>query len=85
MKEIVIDCGTFSGPDQLHDVLAQELAFPQWYGRNWDALHDCLTAITETTRLTVRNLSCIGPKAAVFRQVLADAEEENLCLIVDVP
>ena len=27
-----------------HDHLAQQLAFPGWYGRNLDALYDLLTA-----------------------------------------
>ena len=25
------------------DVLARELSFPDWWGRNWDACWDCMT------------------------------------------
>lgn len=28
--------------DALLDALAKALAFPDWFGRNWDALADCL-------------------------------------------
>lgn len=30
---------------ELLDRLAQALEFPDWFGRNWDALEDCLTEI----------------------------------------
>ncbi len=29
--------------EQLLDTLAGDLALPAWFGRNWDALQDCLT------------------------------------------
>jgi RNAse (barnase) inhibitor barstar len=28
-------------PDEFHDQLATALNFPDYYGRNWDATHDC--------------------------------------------
>lgn len=28
---------------QMHQILARELALPEWYGGNLDALFDCLT------------------------------------------
>ncbi|GAA5151263.1 hypothetical protein GCM10023340_29850 [Nocardioides marinquilinus] len=34
--------GPVTGPAALHDVLARELGLPDWYGRNLDALADCL-------------------------------------------
>lgn len=32
--------------DALLDGLAQALSFPAWYGRNWDALADCLSDLS---------------------------------------
>lgn len=55
MKQTVIDGSTiFTSPD-LHDAISQVLSFPDWYGRNLDALYDCLTDIAEDTHLHIRN------------------------------
>jgi len=37
-----IDLAAVSDKEQLLEQLASALAFPQWFGRNWDALEDCL-------------------------------------------
>ena len=55
MKEIIIDGGAiFTSPD-LHEALATALVFPAHYGKNLDALYDCLTEICEDTHLELRN------------------------------
>ena len=50
----------------MHDYLATSLAFPAYYGRNLDALNDCLTDICEPTLLVID----ADPE-------LADADEAN--------
>jgi len=77
MKEIIIDCAAIQNPRQLHRALAEALNFPQWYGSNLDALHDCLTAIAADTQLTLTHFAAIGTFANGFRRVLQDAENEN--------
>jgi hypothetical protein len=37
-----IDGRAVTGAPDLFDRCAAALAFPQWFGRNWDALTDCL-------------------------------------------
>lgn len=32
--------------DAFLEVVGQALSFPEWYGRNWDALADCLTDLS---------------------------------------
>ena len=41
----VLDGGSVGNRETLHRVLAAGLQFPDWYGGNLDALHDCLTEI----------------------------------------
>ena len=55
MKEIMIDGSTISTSPDLHEALATALAFPAHYGKNLDALYDCLTEIGEDTHLELRN------------------------------
>lgn len=38
-----IDLGLVTDALSLHKVLARALHFPEWYGRNWDALADSLS------------------------------------------
>lgn len=48
---ITIDCALIESREDLHRVLAEALCFPSWYGKNLDALHDQLTALSGTIRL----------------------------------
>ena len=55
MNIITIDCGELDSREKLHSAFAEALSFPAWYGRNLDALHDCLTDIREETTLRLLN------------------------------
>ena len=77
MKEIVINCAQIATREELHDVLAREMNFPQWYGRNLDALHDCLTDLCEETRITFLHFPSLPFRSAGLLNVLRDSEREN--------
>lgn len=77
MKEIVINCANIATREELHEVLARELNFPDWYGRNLDALHDCLTDLREETRITFLHFPSLPFPSAGLLNVLRDSEEEN--------
>ena len=74
--ELLIDCRQFDTPDSLHRYLAEQLAFPVYYGSNWDALYDVLSTysqpltlyITQTARF-MKGRSSPGnsvPRASAF-------------------
>lgn len=80
--EYRIDCSAIRSKADFHEALAQTLRFPEWYGKNLDALYDCLTDIRGTTHLILENWDSHSPTLRIFRTVLDDAEQDNLDLIV---
>lgn len=45
VKTYRIDCSRLTDRETAHDHLAQALELPAYYGRNLDALYDCLTEL----------------------------------------
>ena len=77
MKEITINCATIASMAEIHEILARELNFPQWYGRNLDALHDCLTSLCEETRIIFIHFPALPFRSGGLLNVLHDSESEN--------
>jgi len=88
MRHVFIDGSSVSSMAEIHAILARELDFPAWYGNNLDALHDCLTELTEETGIYVLHpqalMSTMGPTYVRFFRVLADAAEENPYLQIKI-
>lgn len=55
----------------LHDVLAVSLGFPDWYGRNLDALYDCLTDLQEDTEIQLLHESIMEEHLGEYARSLA--------------
>jgi ribonuclease inhibitor len=49
--DILIDFSVTGSRAEFHDAFAEALTLPDWYGRNLDALHDCLTDVSQDIRL----------------------------------
>lgn len=84
MKQITIDCSAISDSAQLHDLLAQELDFPDWYGRNLDALYDCLTELEDEVELVLTGWDPSFDRREDFEAVFADAAADNPALTVQL-
>lgn len=88
MRKIVLDFSGLKTRNEIHEYLAEKMEFPEYYGRNLDALYDCLTDISEPTAIACR-LPLSGRKegqkerddAAEYLQrvlrTMMEAEEEN--------
>ncbi len=78
-KLFTVDLTGIGSESEIHERLAGALALPDWYGKNMDALHDCLTAfsgriIVRGTADAIKNL----PEAyQLFRRVCRDSMNEN--------
>lgn len=81
MKKIVIDGEKITSMSDFHDFVSKELDFPSFYGRNLDAMYDCLTDIAVETEIVVENFDKLeyelGKYAAIILKVLEDASEVN--------
>ena len=44
---VEIDLTGVASKQELHEALARALAFPGWYGRNWNAFWDAITGLVE--------------------------------------
>lgn len=55
MRRIELNLNNMKNEQELHIFLKEQLAFPQHYGENLDALHDMLTELSENVCL---NITC---------------------------
>ncbi|QUG80399.1 barstar family protein [Bacillus subtilis] len=81
MRKIMIDGRDFENIEVLHDVLKDKLDFPDYYGRNLDALWDCLTGWVDLPLTLVLinfefSKKFLGSYADDVLEVLLEAQEE---------
>lgn len=78
---LIIDGTLIQDREALHDLLSRELQLPKWYGRNLDALQDCLTDRRQPVDIILLHqetlMENLGMYGAMFRKVLLDAAREN--------
>ncbi len=82
MKEYIFDTSNVKNMDQLHAELAVLLGFPEHYGRNLDALYDCLSGEIELPvkiiwKTYTSTHSKLGENAALFLDVMEDFAQEE--------
>ena len=82
MEEKVIDCNCICTKEDLHRIFREALSFPDWYGNNLDALHDCLTEISGKVRLLDWETAeaRLGAYGARAKKVIAAAALHNTAL-----
>lgn len=82
MEIIRLDGARLCARAEAMDLLGRALALPQWWGRNLDALHDCLTDLGRPVRLVVFSRADLeaSPFGRRLLRVLEDSAEENPCL-----
>lgn len=90
MREIMIDGTQIDNDSQLHDFLKEALELPDYYGRNLDALWDCLTGWVETPlRIQWVNFQASEAKLGEYShhvlKLFQDAEKEieDLHLLIE--
>lgn len=83
---LILDGELILNRETLHDILSSKLTLPEWYGRNLDALYDCLTDLRTETVISLRNRAAfeknLGHYGTRFLRLLEDASRENPCLVL---
>ncbi len=79
---VLCDFARLQTAEAVYDHLEKELSFPAYFGRNLDALHDCLTDISTPTRLVLTGTST--PCGRRFLPVIRDAAKANRYLSAEV-
>jgi ribonuclease inhibitor len=49
MKKVLLDLSVPDSKRGVHEYIAEQMEFPDYYGHNLDALYDMLTSVTEPT------------------------------------
>ena len=89
MKEVIFDSAKIETVDELHTAIAKLLKFPPHYGKNLDALYDCLSGdVKLPVRFVWKNYSLteshLGSDAEAVLQTMIDfsSEEDSFALVV---
>lgn len=79
METIRLDGACLFRREEAMEMLGQALALPEWWGRNLDALHDCLTELGRPVRLELdgREVMETSPFGQRLLRVLRDSAAEN--------
>ena len=78
---VLLDGNAILDRETLHETLATGLCLPPWYGRNLDALYDCLTDVREETVVILRDRAALeehlGGYGRRFLKLLEEVSREN--------
>ena len=77
----VLDGKKMVSREETHQYLKETFGFPDYYGKNLDALHDCLTEMTdfEVELLNVDDmLKALGRYGEILLQVLDDVKKDKV-------
>ena len=82
---VIINCENLLDRDQAHEYLAQMLDFPAYYGKNLDALFDCLTELCDCT-IVLKGAEALSQYSygARVRKVMEKAAQSNPGLKLEV-
>ncbi len=79
--EYTLDCREMTDMEKAHEYIASVLGFPGHYGRNLDALFDCLGEMPEGSSIIIENVdllySSLGSRATDLIDVFGDAANEG--------
>ena len=89
MKIVLLDGEKITNIGQVYDIFSKELSFPGYFGRNLDALYDCLSERSEEIGVIIVNLKllemALEKRIKGLLRVLntVSGEKENFHLLIE--
>ncbi len=88
MKIVILDAKKMLEKEKMHEYFANKFDLPEYYGKNLDALFDCLCEINEPTLIKLKNESALDSATNVslirlFRDVCNENELVKFELVKD--
>ena len=88
MKSVILDAKKMVEKEKMHEYFAKKFDLPEYYGKNLDALFDCLCEINESTLIKLKNENVLddGTKESLtrlFYDVCAENELVKFELVKD--
>ena len=82
-RTVYLDAGRLSNRMQAHSYLASMLSLPEYYGKNLDALYDCLCDLTDCriVLLHEKKAPLDGTYGARIIQVIQESARRNPGLV----
>ena len=88
MTTIIINGSEMTTRDRAHEYLKEMLNFPEYYGKNLDALCDLLNEKTAPVEIRLINsldmVKLLGPYGNLLLDVFKDVSIENENIILDI-
>ena len=80
MKSVILDAKKMVEKENMHEYFAKKFDLPEYYGRNLDALFDCLCEINEPTLIKLKNESALdsATKESLTQRVRDVCNENEL-------
>ena len=75
--KVMLDAMRLQSKEEAHKYLREALNFPEYYGGNLDALHDCLTELDDVVIEFVNADKVSGGYFAKVMNVFKDSAEDN--------
>ncbi|MBQ7246922.1 MAG: barstar family protein [Lachnospiraceae bacterium] len=79
--EYILDCNEMTDMERAHEYIAKKLGFPSYYGKNLDALFDCLGEMPEGCSVILENVdslyNSLGSRGTEIVDVFGDAANEG--------
>ena len=81
MRYIVLNGKEYAARKDFYQDIREKMEFPDYFGNNLDALHDCLSEVREETVILLRNRAVfeenLGSYVQKIERVLKESAKEN--------